>query len=513
MWKLKVTIERTSSDQPLALSAWLRSLPDALLMRFEPLRRHVAVWTAAWAGEKARPKQAPRTAEELAFLPAVIEIVETPASPLGRATAAVIVALFTLALAWASIGQLDIHATASGRIIPGGKTKPVASSENATVLAIHVADGDHVRQGQVLVELDPTQSVADATRLKRERLEQMLTAARLQSLLAGRDTIEAPAGEMVPPTLLALHRDELRHKAADHRAAVVTLQQELVQKQAELKSAQADLERLQQTVPLLAEQARVKEEMSAKGWQSRTDYLRVQQDYIDRKQGLDSALQKKAEAESAIIGANERLRQVEDQFRSDTLGQLTDAEQKAASLGQELAKAEQRDRLMNLTAPVDGVVQQLAVHAPGAVVTQGAPVLMVVPDNEGIAVEVSLQNKDAGFVLPGQAVEIKVESFPFTRYGTIPGTVLHVSGDAVQGDTDGGQKRSGAGGGMGGDGSAPVYSVLVKPLADHIAADGRSVALTPGMAVTAEIKIGKRRVIEYLLDPVLRYRDESFRER
>ncbi|MDR3436486.1 HlyD family type I secretion periplasmic adaptor subunit [Telmatospirillum sp.] len=511
MWRLKISIERGPQGKGGSLlPGWVRSLPDTILMRLEPLRRHIAVWKAAWATEKMRPKESPRTAEELAFLPAVIEIVETPASPLGRATAAVIIALFTIALAWSSIGQLDIHATASGRIIPGGKTKPVASSESATVLAIHVADGDHVRQGQVLVELDPTQSFADATRLKRERLELLLTAARLHSLLDGRSDIESPAGEVVPPNLLALHREELRHKAADHKAAVINLEQERLQKQAELRSAQADVERLQQTVPLLAEQARVKEEMSSKGWQSRTEYLRVQQDYIDRRQGLGSALEKRTEAEAAIAGANERLRQIESQFRAETLGQLTDAEQKAASLSQELAKAEQRDRLMTLTAPVDGVVQQLAVHAPGAVVSQGSPVLMVVPENEGIAVEVSLPNKDAGFVLPGQAVEIKVESFPFTRYGTVPGTVQHVSGDAVQNDGDSGQRR---GGGANGDDQAPVYSVRIKPSTDHITADGRLVALTPGMAVTAEIKIGKRRVIEYLLDPVLRYRDESFRER
>jgi hemolysin D len=509
MWRLRITLERGAQVTP----GWLASLPDAILMRLEPLRRHIAVWKAAWATDRLAPKRAKRTAEELAFLPAVIEIVETPASPLGRATASVIIALFAIAIAWASIGQLDIHATAAGRIIPVGKTKPVASSENATVLAIHVADGDRVTQGQVLVELDPTQSVADATRLTRERLELLLTAQRMKSLLDGRADIVSPPGEVVPPTLLALHREELRQKAADHRAAVTNLEQERLQKQAELRSAQSDLERLQQTVPLLAEQARVKVELSSKGYQSRSEYLKVQQDYIDRRQGLDGALHKRAEAEAAIAGATERLHQIESQFRADTLSQMADAEQKAASLSQDLAKAEQRDRLMKLTAPVAGVVQQLAVHAPGAVVTQGTPVLMVVPENEGIAVEVSLQNKDAGFVRPGQAVEIKVESFPFTRYGTIPGTVQNVSGDAVQGDSDTGPRHGGAGGGMSGEAQGPVYSVRVTPLVDHIAADGRSIALTPGMAVTAEIKIGKRRVIEYLLDPVLRYRDESFRER
>jgi len=214
----------------------------------------------------------------------------------------------------------------------------------------------------------------------------------------------------------------------------------------------------------------------------------------------------------------QRLRQADEQFRAEALSQLAEAEQKAASLAQDLAKAEQRDRLYKLTAPVAGVVQQLAVHAVGAVVAQAQPVLMIVPEGEGIAIEAALQNKDAGFVLPGQAVEIKVESFPFTRYGTVPGEVLVVSSDTVQGpDSDPTQRRSNAndpaGGGQSRDGQGAVYSVRIRPARDSIAGDGRAVALTPGMAVTAEIKTGRRRVIEYVLDPVMRYRAESFRER
>jgi hemolysin D len=500
MWKLKLTIERT----PPTSNPWY----DTLLMRLEPLRRHIAVWQAAWASEKLRPKLAGRNAEELAFLPAAIEIVETPASPAGRATAIIIALMFAAAFIWASLGQLDIHATASGRIIPAGKTKPVASSETATVVAIHVTDGDHVKQGDVLVELDARNSQADATRLKRERLELLLTAQRARSLLDGRSDIAVPPDETVPPLLLTLYRQELQHKAADHRAAVVSLQQELRQKEAELRSAQSEVGRLEQTVPLLEEQVKVKEEMAAKGWDSRTDFLKVQQDYIDRKQGLDSATHKRTEAEAAIAGANEKLRQIEDQFRADNLSQMAEAEQKAASLSQELAKAEQRDQSMKLIAPVDGVVQQLSVNSIGAVVTPAAPVLMVVPENDGIAIDAVLQNKDAGFIQPGQSVEIKVESFPFTRYGTVPGKVQHVSGDAMQ-DAQG---KSGGGGQMA-DQQGPMYSVRIALDTDHIQAEGRTVALTPGMAVTAEIKTGRRRVLEYLLDPVLRYRDESFRER
>lgn len=485
---------------------------DALLMGLEPIRRHIAVWRAAWSVERRRPRLARRTADELAFLPAVVEIVETPPSPVGRATMAAIMAFCTIALAWSCLGELDIHATAQGRIIAGGKTKAVAASELATVGAIRVQDGDRVAPGQVLVELDPTAPKADVERLRGERLEQLVAVTRLKALLDGAEDLSLPADLQAPPALVAVHRQQLRQKRVDHRAAIEALDHERQQREAERRGAQADLKRLEQTVPLLAERARTGEEMAAKGWQSRTEYLRRQQDYIDRRQELEAARHKVDEVDSAVAAVTEHQRQAEAQFRGEALAELAAAEQKAGSLGQELAKAEERVRLYTLTAPVAGRVQQLAVHAAGAVVSPAQPVLMIVPENEGIAVEAALENKDVGFVLPGQTVEIKVESFPFTRYGTIPARVVHVSGDAVEGPDSDAILRQGAGGSAGA-GREGVYAVRIEPLVDHIRADGRDVPLTPGMAVTAEIKTGKRRVIEYLLDPVLRTGRDSLRER
>lgn len=488
----------------------MSDLRTSLLMRLEPLRRHAAIWQASLSAERARPKPILRNGDELAFLPAVLEAVESPPSPLGRTILWSIMALVSVALIWACLGELDIHATAPGRIIPGGKTKSVAPSETATVAAILVADGQHVEEGQVLVRLDPAAPQSDAAHLGRDRLESLLTVARLHALLEGSDDLVLPIGTEAPADLLALHRQALRQKLADHRAATQALEQERRQKEAELKAAQADMLRLQQTVPLLEEQAKSKADLSAQGYVTRTEFLRVQQDFIDRQQALAAAPHKVAEAQSAINAAAEKLRQAEAQFRVESLNQLAEAEQKAAGLAQDLTKADDRRRLFDLTAPVAGVVQQLEVHAKGAVAPIAQPVLMIVPDGEGIAVEAELANKDSGFVRPGQQVEIKVESFPFTRYGTIPGEVVHVSGDAVQGREAEAAAQRRAGAGQGGE---SVYSVRIRLLKDHIAIDGGDVKLTPGMGVVAEIKIGRRRLIEYLLDPVIRYRDESLRER
>ncbi|MBF0561226.1 MAG: HlyD family type I secretion periplasmic adaptor subunit [Alphaproteobacteria bacterium] len=416
------------------------------------------------------------------------------------------------------LGEVDIHATAQGRVIPAGKTKPVAPSESASVAAIRVRDGDRVAEGQTLVELDRTSSVAEVRRLERERWEQELIAARLRALLDGRERLDLPAGLTVPPPLAVVHEAQLRHKLADHRFTIGALEREREQRQADAHGAEAELARLEKTVPLLEERVGAKDALARKGFGTRNDYLALAQDLVDRQQQLITARHRLTETRAAIAAVGQRLAQAEAQFRADALTQQADAEQKAASLAQELAKAEQRDRLLRLTAPVAGVVQQLTVNAPGAVVAQGQPVLMIVPEGDGIAIEAALQNKDVGYVRPGQPVEIKVESFPFTRYGTVPGEVAVVSGDTVQtADSDPTRKPAAASDpastGTSRDSLGPVYAVRIKPLRATLRVEGRDEPLTPGMAVTAEIKTGKRRLIEYILDPVMRYQAESLRER
>lgn len=494
----------------------LSDFRTAWLMRLAGLRRHLAVAQAAWIQERQRPQKALRSSEEMAFLPAVVEIVERPASPAGRGTALAVSAMFACSLAWACLGRLDIHATAQGRIIPAGKTKPVAASELAMVAAIFVKDGDRVQQGQVLVDLDPAAPQSDLLRLRREMQEQMVIALRQRALLDGETTITPPAGADISAALLEVHERQLRQRLADHRATIDGLENERRQKQAERSGNLADIERLRETVPLLAEQSRTKGEMAEMGWQSRTEFLRVEQEHIDRQQELETARHRLAQTDAAIASASEKLRQAEAQFRAEALVQLADAEQKAASLAHDVVKADDRREGYHLLAPVTGVVQQLGVHAVGAVVQPAQAVLMIVPEDEGIAIEATLPNKDAGFVTPGQSAEIKVEALPFTRYGTVNGTVEVISADSVQdagvrpaGDPNGNRQPSQAAPELQG----PNYSVRVRPHADHLRAGDRVVALTPGMSVTVEIKTGRRRVIQYVLDPIVRYEKESLRER
>ncbi len=201
-------------------------------------------------------------------------------------------------------------------------------------------------------------------------------------------------------------------------------------------------------------------------------------------------------AASELVAQRQRAALAAETRRA-TLDRLREAEQKMDALAQEQIKADSRSGLMRLTAPVAGTVQQLAVHTVGGVVTPAQPLLVIVPGDNPLEVEAFfVENKDIGFVRAGQTAEVKVETFNFTKYGTLRGTVTQVSGDAIQDEKRG-----------------LVYAARVKLDRTTLNVDGKTVSLSPGMAVTAEIKTGKRRVIEYFLSPLMQVGDESLRER
>lgn len=182
--------------------------------------------------------------------------------------------------------------------------------------------------------------------------------------------------------------------------------------------------------------------------------------------------------------------------RRTALDSYNEAEQKVSELTQELVKAEVRSDQMRLVSPVDGTVQQLVVHTIGGVVTPAQPLMLVVPVDQVVEVEAFIENKDIGFVNAGDEAEVKLETFQYTKYGTIKATVTHVSHDAIVDEKRG-----------------LIYSMRVKLERGAMQVESKLVNLSPGMAATVEVKTGKRRVIEFFLSPLLRYQDESLRER
>jgi hemolysin D len=461
-----------------------------------------------------------RRDHELAFLPAALEIVETPPSPIGRAIGVTIIAVFVLALAWACLGTVDIVATAQGKIIPTGRTKVIQPFEIGVVRAIHVHDGDTVTAGQVLIELDPTISAAEREHLQSDLIAAQLDVARLRAALAdGPDPLaDFHPPEGASPSLVATERQYLTTQTAEHRAKIAALDRQMTQKEAERATSAATIAKIEAILPLLQQQVDVRKTLFQHETGSKLVYLQTLQQLVEQQQELAIQQSKLNEAQAAVAAIRETRAQIEAEYRRTLLDDLDKVEPKAAGLAQDLIKAEKRTKLQVLTAPVDGIVQQLAVHTVGGVVTPAQPLLVLVPVDSHLEIEAMVPNRDVGFVEPGQEAEIKVATFNFTRYGLLHGKVLSISPDAVGKDDpqDQTKDKSPPGGQSAkapGDDQGPVYAARISLDRTQMQIEGKPVNLTPGMAVTAEIRTGDRRIISYLLSPLRKYRADSLRER
>ena len=463
-------------------------------MAFGMIARHWTVWKAAWQAESNRQVGAVPTGRSAEFLPAVLEIQQAPPSPIGRAILWTILAVFTSGALWATFGWIDIVATAQGKIIPSGYSKTIQPYETGVIAAIHVQDGQTVKKGDVLIELDPTINRADHDRAVNEYQAARVEALRLRALIAGNDTFDAPAD--VDRSYVRLQQQLLRDQLAEYRAKVAAAQHLVDQRQAALGQTQENILRLEATVPMEAERAAAYKRLLEHEAVTKMDFLQAEGQRIDKTQELAGQKKKLQQDMSALAEADKHYRAMISEFQQSKQAELSSLETKAASLVQDVTKAGQKTDLQRLAAPIDGVVQQLAVHTVGGVVTPAQPVLIVVSQEHPVEVEAQVENKDVGFVHEGQPVEIKVETFPFTLYGTIPGRVLTVSDDAAPIEKVG-----------------LVYPARVSMDRGTMQVEGKQVHLTPGMAVTVEIKTGQRRVIEYLLSPLLKSVKESLRER
>ena len=470
-------------------------------MAFGAFSRHLTVWRAALATEKGSGTlsggfltPSSPVGHSTEFLPAVLEIQQAPPSPIGRAILWTILAVFTTGVLWASFGWIDIVATARGKIIPSGYSKVIQPYEAGVITAIHVQNGQLVRKGDVLIDLDPTLNRADHDRASNEYRAAKVEAARLRALIAGNPTFDAPSDG--DPQYVLLQGQLLQDQLAEYEARAASARHLIDQRKAGLDQTRENIHRLEATVPMETERANTFKELLSHGAVTKMDFLQAEGQRIDKTQELAGQRKKLVQDHAALAEARKNYWVLVSEFQQTKQVELSTTETKVASLVQEVTKAGQKADFQRLTAPIDGVVQQLAVHTVGGVVTPAQNLLMVIPQDHPVEVEAQVENKDVGFVKNGHIVEIKVETFPFTLYGIIPGKVLSMSDDAVPIEKVG-----------------LIYPARVSMDRSTIQVEGREVNLSPGMAVTVEIKTGQRRVIEYLLSPLLKSVKESIRER
>ncbi len=438
----------------------------------ELFNRYREVWGHFW--EQRHALTLPELkAHEAEFLPAALSIQTQPVSPAGRWVARILMLLIVMLFVWSVLGHIDIIVNAQGKIIPGGYTKTVASVEVASVWALNVEEGQAVKAGDVLIELDTRASDSERDKSEGDRQTAWLQAERSRAMLKAIDTGKAPKLTEVKPQDIDTQRVQ---DAQQH------LQDQWRDYQAKLTRLEGEISRYSQALPLATQRAKDYAELAKTNDVSQHAWFEKEQARIDLEGQLADARHQKASLTA------ETRRTAQDA--------LNDANRIAASSAQDVQKAKVHGDLLKLTSPVDGTVQQLAVHTVGGVVPAAQPLMQIVPKQATVEMEAFMENKDVGFVQAGQDAQVKVDAFEYTKYGTIPAKVSHVSQDAIQDEKKG-----------------LIYSVKVVLTQPTIEVDGRKVTLSPGMSGSVEIKTGTRRVIEYVLAPLLQHGRESLHER
>lgn len=417
----------------------------------------------------------------------------------------IIIALFVAVLLWAAIGRLDIVAVAPGQTVPGGRTKIIQPLEAAVVSAIHVRDGQRVQAGDVLIELDSALTGADLRQASDALQSAVLAEARSQALLDALDQGRVPR---MDPTAFAatpakdnaeLHAVQTRLVQSEYTAHVAkreALDSQLQQREAELATTRELITHLVESERIARARVDDLRRLLGKNYVARHDVLAAEQSQVEAERDLSTQRSRVTELEAAIRASREERGNLVAEFRRSVLDGLRQAREQRAQYTEEATKSERRDERMRLTAPVTGTVQQLAVHTVGGVVSPAQPLMAIVPEGESLEVEAMVLNKDIGFVREGQEAVVKIESFPYTRYGFITGEVVSVSHDAIQNEQLG-----------------LVFQSRIRIDRDQLNIDGVDVRLSAGMSVSAEIKTGSRRVIDYLLSPLTQHAQEAMRER
>ena len=457
---------------------------------------------------------------EVEFKPAALEILETPPSPAGRASALLICLFFSTALVWSYYGQIDIVATATGKIVPSGNSKTIQPLEAGVVKAILVQDGQEVKAGDTLIQIDSTISQAEQDRLKNEMITAQLEAARMTAALKISDNpiVDFIAPEGASAQQIDQAKSQLISQVQEIKSKLGGLDSQITQNEGNMAAVSATIDKLSKTIPLAQQRFDMYSKAAKKGAVSEADMLSAQKDMVDQQQELRIQKGRLTEASGSLNSLKGQRQEAESGFKQKTLDDLSQAQQKANSLRNQLVQATQKSQEQTLKAPVDGTVQQLAIHTVGGVVTPAQALMIVVPADSKLEIQAMVSNRDIGFVHEGQEVAIKVDTFNFTKYGVLDGTIKSVSQDAITQQkpplSAEDQKKSGAEN----ETSEPkgqelVYMAHVALDKTQMQIDDRLVNLSPGMAVTVEIKTGTRRVLEYLLSPIFKHKNEALHER
>ena len=458
--------------------------------------KHIKTIFKALVDQKQDEKKPTRQRDEYDFLPAHLDVIEKPPAPRARLCALVLTVFLISVVIWSVFGRLDIHAGAQGRLMVSSHSKIIQPLEQGEVALINVKDGQYVKKGDVLIALNVVDVNAEIERLTQQIVHARLEYARLTALLTSDPKANFIAPAQASKAQIQKSKAQLLSEVEETNAAIAQLQAELQVNLMQQQGDQQDLAALQSLKHNIDQRLKAKRSLAASKAIAKVELLEQEKELLEINRTISTLAAQTQILIAQHSSINEQIDSLLAQKRRQYYQALNQVEVDLTQVEQELIKSQERLRRQTLRSPVDGIVQQLSIHTLGGVVTPAQALMVIVPAQAYLEAEVKVLNKDIGFVLAGQHVEIKVDSFPFTKYGTIKGELLYISQDAVQDEQLG-----------------LVFPARVKLARSDILVDDAQVALGAGMTVMAEIKTGNRRVIEYLLSPLQQYQSEALRER
>lgn len=444
--------------------------------------------------------------DPLDFSPPLLRLQDSPPNPVGRAILTALLILLVALILWAVLGKLDIVAVAEGKLVPQSYLKIVQPSESGIVKEILVKEGEEVKAGQVLMRMDTLITDADAKSLEAEYRRKRLTLRRIDAELGNRP-FRAEAGD--PSPLAREIEAQYRANRAALEAALAEERSRLVKSKHDLSSAEQVKIKLTEVLPHYRNQDKAFEKLAKDGFAGTIMASDKRRERIEKEQELKTQDFLIESTRASIQQSEKKLAQIDSDYRRQLYVERNENQGAADKLAQEVAKQAHKQDLLELKASQAAIVKDLATHTVGTVVQPGTVLLTLVPKEETLRAEVWVSNEDIGFVRQGQPVKLKLAAFPFQKYGMVEGTVEHVSADAADNNTSNNPAQSDKAA------KAPplVYKALVALKAMRLEMDGERFPLGAGMQASAEILLGRRTVMEYLLSPVQKAFHEAGRER
>lgn len=424
---------------------------------------------------------------EYEFLPPALEIESTPPSPLRVVLIWIIFILVIVTFAWSYFGRVDEVAVARGKVIPDGRIKVIQPLETGVIRAIHVREGQEVKEGEVLIELDPTIKQADVESTTKALSTHLSDRERLLAELQNREMESRHSGVSHD-----LQKKLKEARESEYRAKEEALKSIISQRENALQAAEAILVKLEKTSAIVKEQEAAYRALYERGYTAKMEYLDKQKEYHTAVNELEAQKKIVKQSKESLEEAKKNFDTLRKEREKGILTDIVDKERNIIALSGEAIKARKRYDFERLCSPVDGTVHGLSSYTVGGVLTPAQPTVTIVPHGTPLIIEAMAQNKDIGFLKVGQEAEVKLDTFPFQKYGTLKGKVVWLSPDAIEDEKLG-----------------PVYKMKVELEKMQINVDGKSIAVSPGMALTVEVKTNKRRIIEFFLSPIVKYASES----